>query len=150
MPDRSADGRQSGLGARWKPELWLAILFAFLYASFLTRNYYWDGLSFAIDIEHAQSWRDLINVHHLLYNFIGYGEYLLLGKSVRALYLMQWTNSLAGGVLIGLAYRLLRSIAVPAANSAACAAIIGTAATFWKFSTDSDSYILANVFLIAA
>lgn len=147
---RSAAARPAGLFARLRPGPALATLFAILYACFLTRNYYWDGLSFAIDIEHAQTWRDLFNVHHLLYNFIGYGEYLLLGRSVRALYLMQWTNCLFGGILIWLLYRLLRSLDVPVPNSSAAAAVLATAATFWKFTTDADSYILANVFLVAA
>lgn len=134
----------------WRdPGLAVALIFTVVYACFLTRNYYWDGLSFAIDIERTQSWRALLNVHHLLYNLIGYGEFLLLGRSVRALYLMQWTNCLAGGALIWLAYRLLQRLGVPAANSAACAAIIAAAATFWKFTTDADSYILANLFLAA-
>lgn len=147
---RSPDARQAGrvAGLRLGPAL--TISFVVLYACFLTRNYYWDGLSFAIDIERAQSWRDLLNAHHLLYNLIGYGEYLLVCRRVRALYLMQWSNCLAGGVLIWLAYRLLRSLDVPVANSAACAMMIGAAATYWKFSTDADSYILANVFLLAA
>src|ERR1017187_1870923 len=126
------------------------LLFAFVYLLFPTRNYYWDGVSFAIDIERAQSWRELFNVHHLLYNFIGYGEYQLLGSRVRALYLMQWTNCIAGALLIWLADRLFRSLGVPPWNSAAGAAILGASATFWKFTTDADSYILANVFLAAA
>lgn len=128
----------------------LALLFAIVYLLFPTRNYYWDGVSFAIDIEHARSWRELFNVHHLLYNFIGYGEYSLLGGRVRALYLMQWTNCVAGCLLIWLADRLFRSLGVPPRNSAAVAAILGASATFWKFTTDTDSYILANVFLAAA
>jgi len=150
VPGPGSDTGRSRSLARCDPGLALAVIFTVVYACFLTRNYYWDGLSFAIDIERVQSWRDLLNVHHLLYNLIGYGEYLLLGRSVRALYLMQWTNCLAGGVLIWLAYRLLRSLGVPAPNSAACVAIVATAATFWKFATDADSYILANLFLVAA
>lgn len=103
----------------------LGVLFAIQYAYFLTRNYYWDGVSFAIDIEKACTFRDLFKVHHLLSNFIGCGEYLLFSRGVRSLYLMQWTNCIAGGVLIWLAYRLLRSLEVPWMNSAACAAISG-------------------------
>jgi hypothetical protein len=150
VPGSSSEAGQRRPPARWDPGLVLAVIFTVVYACFLTRNYYWDGLSFAMDIERVPSWRGLLNVHHLLYNLIGYGEYLALGRTVRALYLMQWTNCLAGGALIWLTYRLLRSLDVPAANSAACAAIIATAATFWKFSTDADSYVLANVFLVAA
>jgi hypothetical protein len=121
-----------------------------VYLCFLTRHYYWDGLSFAIDIERVLDWRELLSVHHLLYNFIGYTEHRLLGRSIRSLYLMQATNAVAGGAMIWLVYRLMRSLDVCRANSAACAAILATAATFWKFATDADSYILANVFLVAA
>jgi len=60
------------------PTLGLALLFAAVYLAFPTRQYYWDGISFSIDIEQAQSWRDLFNVHHLLYNHIGYLEYKFL------------------------------------------------------------------------
>jgi hypothetical protein len=63
---------------------------------------------------------------------------------------MQWTNCIAGALLIWLADRLFRSLGVPPWNSAAGAAILGASATFWKFTTDADSYILANVFLAAA
>lgn len=121
-----------------------------LYLCFLTRNYYWDGLSFAIDIERISDWRELFNVHHLLYNFIGYAEYRVLHRAVRSLYLMQATNAVAGAAVVWLVYRMLRSLDVNRANSAACAAILGAAATFWKFSTDADSYILSNMFLVAA
>jgi hypothetical protein len=123
---------------------------ALLYFAFPTRQYYWDGLSFSIDIEHAPDWRALFNVHHLLYDLIGYGEYSLAGRVVRALYLLQWTDCAAGGLLVWLAYRLFRSLGAPSSNSAACAVILGAAATFWKFTTDVDSYILANLFLVAA
>jgi hypothetical protein len=128
----------------------MAILFALVYLAFPTRAYYWDGISFAINIENAQDWRALFDVHHLLYNYAGSAEYRLFGGRVRALYLLQWTNCIAGGMLIWLAYRLMRRLEAPPANSAACAAILGAAATFWKFSTDADSYILANLLLVAA
>jgi hypothetical protein len=129
---------------------YLAALFTLVYLAFPTRQYYWDGVSFAIDIEHAASWRELFRVHHLLYNLLGYAEYRLLGRSVRALYLLQWTNCLAGGLLVWLAHRLFRSLGVPAGSAAACAALLGVAATFWKFTTDADSYILATLLLLAA
>jgi hypothetical protein len=35
----------------------MAILFALVYLAFPTRAYYWDGISFAINIENAQDWR---------------------------------------------------------------------------------------------
>ena len=128
----------------------MAAAFALLYLAFPTRKFYWDGVSFALAIENAKRWRELFNVHHLLYNFIGYGAYHLLGASVRSLYLMQAINAVAGGVFVWLAYRVFRSLDVPPANSVAFAALTGAAATFWRFTTDADSYIIANIFLAAA
>jgi hypothetical protein len=126
-----------------------AVLFTIVYLVFPTRQYYWDGLSFAINIEHTPGWRELVSVHHLLYNLLGYAEYSLFHQMVRALYLLQWTNCLAGGVLVWAAWRLFRALDVPAAHAVGSMALLAAAATFWKFTTDVDSYILANLFLVA-
>lgn len=112
--------------------------------------YYWDGIAFARSIEFATTWRELFNQHHLLYNLIGYAEYQALGRKVRALYLLQWTNCVAGAALIWLCYRLHRRLGSSPAAAAACAALTGVAATFWKFTTDTDSYIFANLFLLGS
>ena len=127
----------------------VAVLFTLLYLAFPTREYYWDGVAFAIQIETTRDWHKFFSVHHLFYDFVGEALYRLSGTHIRVLYLLQWTNCLAGGVLLGLAYRLFRSFDVPVTNCAACMAIVGASATFWKFTTDVDSYILANIFLVA-
>ena len=135
---------------RVPPSASIAIVFAIVYLALPTRVFYWDGLAFAITIENSQSWRELIDVHHLIYDFVGWAEYKLLGGHVRALFLMQWTNCVLGALLLWCAYRLFRFSGVPAANSAACVAILGVSATFWRFTTDADAYIAANLFLVAA
>ncbi len=124
----------------------MAVLFTPLYLAFPTCEYYWDGVNFAIQIETTRDWHKFLSVHHLFYDFLGDAEYRLAGAHTRVLYLLQWTNCIAGGVLLWVAYRLFRSFEVPAPNCAACIAIAGASATFWKFTTDVDSYILANLF----
>ena len=99
-------------------------------------------------LEFTSDWHKFFSVHHLFYDFIGDGLYRTLRGHFRVLYLMQWTNCVAGGFFLYLAFRLFRSFDIPAGNAAACAAIIGSAATFWKFTTDVDSYILANTLLV--
>jgi hypothetical protein len=130
--------------------LFVALAFCAIYLLWPTKNYYWDGIAFAVVIERAQHWYELFNVHHLLYEFFGAGLYRLVGGHVRALYLMQWANSVIAAVLLVLAYQLFRRLGVPAANSLAWTAVIGAAATFWKYATDADSYIIANIFLVLA
>lgn len=127
----------------------VAVLFTLLYLAFPTREYYWDGVSFAIQIETTRDWHKFFSVHHLFYDFVGDAEYRLAGARIRVLYLLQWANCIAGGLLLGLAYRLFRSFEAPVPNCAACIAIAGASATFWKFTTDVDSYILANIFLVS-
>src|SRR5579862_4400003 len=111
----------------------LSLAFALLYFALPTRQYYWDGIAFAITIEKARGLADLFSPHHLLYNHIGYIEYRLSHAAIRVLYLLQRTNCLAGGVFLWLLYRLLRSLGLPAENGAAWVAVAGVSATFWKF-----------------
>jgi hypothetical protein len=129
---------------------YIAVIFALVYLALPTRVLYWDGIAFAITIENARSWHELIDVHHLVYDFAGWAEYKLLGGHVRALFLMQWTNGVLGGALLWCAYRLFRLSGVSPASSAACAAILGASATFWRFATDADAYIAADLFLVGA
>ena len=133
----------------FSPGLGVAAFFALVYLAAPTRDYYWDGIAFATKIEMTQTGRDLFSVHHLLYDFVGEIPYKVIGGRIRALYLLQLTNCLAGSVLLWLAYRLFRTLGAPKSHSAACAALIAVSATFWKFTTDADSYILANVLLLA-
>jgi hypothetical protein len=127
----------------------IALIFGAIYLATPTKNYYWDGIAFAVVIERHQHWYELFSVHHLLYEFVGYGLYHLFGGQIRALYLMQSLNSAAAAAVLYVVFRILRALDVPYPNAIAWTALMGAAATFWKFSTDADSYILANLFLAA-
>ena len=55
----------------WVPTALSGLVLA-LYAGFPTRNYYWDGVSFALDIESAEKLPlSLLHPNHLVYNGIG-------------------------------------------------------------------------------
>jgi hypothetical protein len=52
---------------------------ALIYLCFRTRNYYWDGITFAFSIEQSSGLsRSLIHPPHLLYNLFGYATYQLV------------------------------------------------------------------------
>ncbi len=129
--------------------LLVAVLFALLYLAFPTREYYWDGIAFAIQIETTRDWHKFFSVHHLFYDFAGDALYRLSGAHIRVLYLLQWTNCIAG--------RCAARVRLPFVPVFRCAQVelrrlychCLTSATFWKFTTDVDSYILANILLIA-
>src|SRR3954452_6194716 len=64
-----------------------------LYLLLPTRNFYWDGISFAQTIENAAHWRLLLHANHLLYNIVGSVAYHAFGGRIRALYVLQAVNS---------------------------------------------------------
>jgi len=134
--------------------------FIFLVYAFLpTKNYYWDGISFAQNIEQAggvQSpdfWTNLIHPNHLIYNVIGYLAWISvrgLGFHVRALAVLQAINMVSGAACAWLVQRTLLRITRSAYLSTALTAVFAFSAIFWKYSTDADAYIPSALFLIAA
>jgi hypothetical protein len=136
----------NGIRRNW---LWLGLPLA-IYLLFPTRNYYWDGIAFAINVEKQLPLRETLHPNHLLYTVANVWLYrlaMLIGIRVRALFLMQFVNSLlaaASGVLI---YRALRRRQMSISGSVAGALVFGFAATWWKFATDANAYI-PSIFLV--
>src|SRR5262245_43319719 len=124
-----------------------------VYASFPTRNYYWDGIGFALAIEDAKGLTSgLFNPNHILYNFFGY----LLYQSVhavtglRALCLLSVSSMLFS---IGTAYVLfsmLMSLLRNTYYSVCLTLLFAFSATWWKFSTDANVYVPSVFFLVLA
>src|SRR5215510_5069078 len=125
-----------------------------LYLSFPTKNYYWDGISFASAIENSTRFNSsLIHPHHLLYNAFGFVIYRftgLLGFRFRAIEVLQFTNcilSLCCAVLLArFLQRALQSYFITVVLTAA----FSFSSTWWKYSTDADSYVLSVLFLLFA
>ncbi|MGI9071134.1 MAG: hypothetical protein ACR2JB_07405 [Bryobacteraceae bacterium] len=133
----------------------LLIAIAIFYSAFLTRTYYWDGVLFSLYIEgvHRGELAPAILLHpnHLVYSALGYLLYstaLACGLELRSLTLLQILNVVvsigAGFVVFGLSKRITRSSSI----ALFCWLLFAFGATWWKFSTDADSYILSVLFLV--
>ncbi len=127
------------------------------YAFFLTRTYYWDGVLFSLNIEGVHRGElpagVLFHPNHLLYSALGYIFYSLFlacGLSIRAITALQIVNialaALAAWLLFGFAQRLTKSTPL----AVFCAVLFAFGATWWKFSTDADAYIISVLFLLIA
>lgn len=125
-----------------------------LYAAFPTRNYYWDGISFALAIESAERLSaSLLHPNHLIYNGIGYvlwSGVRTLGFDLRALVVLQTLNIMAAIAAVWFLHRLLLRITHSAYLATSLTALFAFSSTWWKFATDANAYILATLALIVA
>ncbi len=146
----------SGVGATRKEEqrflpvlLFAAILFA-VYALIPTRNFYWDGVAFAIDIEKQIPAPQLVHPNHLLYAVAGRCAYAFFGARFRALFVMQALNAAAGVLATFLLFRLAHRETHSRPRALASALLFAFSATWWKFATDADAYIYSVCLLLVA
>jgi hypothetical protein len=124
---------------------------ALIYLIFPTKNYYWDGVRFASVIEGNDGSASLIHPHHLLYNSLGYGIYQLVqffGVHVRALQVLQISNCILSALSAWLLFRILFRRLGSIYLSSILTLAFSFSATWWKYSTDADSYIPSILFLI--
>jgi len=138
--------------AAWQRRLWLALP-CVLYLLVPTRNYYWDGLTFAINIEKQLPARELLSPSHLIYSLAGlwlYKAALLIGLKTRALFLLQAVNALLAGACVPLVERALRRRGVSMGSAIAGALCFAFAATWWRFATDANAYVPAILLLLCA
>src|SRR5258708_36629526 len=123
-----------------------------------TRNYYWDGISFAQAIEDAPGFSASLNhPNHLIYTAAGYLDYHLvhaLGLPARSLTVLRVTNSILSAAAAYLFCDIL--LAVFAASSGAqywspiLTLALSFSATWWRFSTGANAYIPSVLRLLAA
>ena len=125
-----------------------AIFALLVYLAFPTKNYYWDGISFAQKIETAASWRDLLHPNHLIYNLTGWSVYHALAAKFRALYVLQAMNAVWAAGAAYLLAGILR-LAVPVRAALLLSALFAFAGTWWRYATDADAYIPSVTLLIA-
>jgi hypothetical protein len=125
-----------------------------VYLLFPTKNYYWDGIFFARVIETAQGFgAGLLHPNHLLYNVVGYVIYRVawgMGLQWRAIELLQVANSCVSVLTAFLVFRILRRTLQSRYLAWALTLIFAFSATWWKFSTDANAYILSVFFLLLA
>jgi hypothetical protein len=132
-----------------------------VYAILPTKNYYWDGVAFAQNIEQASGvsmkaplfWTSIIHPNHLVYNSIGclvWNAARSLGFHVRAIAVLQAMNMVAAAACAWLMQRILLRTTHSAYLSTTLTLLFAFSAIFWKYSTDSDAYILSVLCLMGA
>jgi len=125
-----------------------------LYLTFPTRNYYWDGIVFAQTIEDANRLSTtLIHPNHLIYNVIGYYFYHLLhsiGFNARALTSLQLLNSVMSAISSVVLFLVLKALLRSLYLATFLTVLFSFSATWWRFSTDADAYIISVLFLIVS
>jgi hypothetical protein len=123
------------------------------YLALPTRNFYWDGVAFAIEIEKNYPPSALVHPNHLIYELWGAWLYDFsdwAGFPIRALYLMQAANCILAGFAVLLLYRCLRIKGWSSGHGVMAALTYGFSATWWKFATDADAYVPAIFLLLCA
>ena len=124
-----------------------------IYLSFLTKNYYWDGVVFAQTIERAKRLPELFHPNHLVYNVVGYIFYKAAGsygQAARPLKVLQMANCALSALAALVFFRILRRSLESLYLAGALTLLFAFSATWWKFSTDADAYIPSTLFLLIA
>jgi len=119
-----------------------------VYLAIPTRNYYWDGITFALDIENAAGLKSLLHPNHLLYSPIGWLIYRALSGTIRALYVLQFLNAFFGALAVYFLFGIVAKVAQSIRAAIALTALFAFAGMWWRFSTDADAYIPSVLLLI--
>src|SRR3954463_15691016 len=134
-----------------RPVLMLVGILA-LYWLLPTKNYFWDGVDFAQHIEDAARLdASLIHPNHLFYNAFGYLIYQAaraLGRSWRAIEALQIANSFLSVLAAYVFFHTIKRTLGSTYLSYLLTLLFSLSATWWKFSTDADSYIPSVLFII--
>ena len=155
-PSSKAHAREPDPGSFFtRPRVLLATLFAVTFLSYillLTKNYYWDGIFFAHTIESAPRLNaSLVHPSHLLdmvFQYVIYRAVLLAGFQPRALTVMQISNCVFAAVAASVFFRICMESFKSLYVSLVATALFAFSATWWKFSTDANSYVLAVLLLL--
>jgi len=146
-------GMRPNISTRWLAILVFAVTLI-VYLSLPTRIYYGDGVGFADAVESAHSDPALLfHPNHLIYNVIGYGIWTgvqFVHPQVRALNVLQGLDSFFGAASAALLCIILYELFESPYISLWLSFGFAFTATWWKFSTDADSYVASTFFLIAS
>ena len=130
--------------------LFLSVLLIYLVLP--TRDYYWDGISFAQNIEDSRSLSpDLLHPNHLIYTPVGYLIHTGLaqiGFQLRSLDVLRMINSLLSALSSWVLFYILLALTRSRYLSFSLAVIFSFSGYWWKFSTDANAYVPSIFFLL--
>jgi hypothetical protein len=121
-----------------------------LYLSFPTKNYYWDGVSFAQDVEEQNPGPWFLHPNHLLYSPLGREVWLAanaVGIQARALPVLQVVSAVTGAATVAVLFLILLEVGASSYVASCLALAFAFSATWWKFATDADSYVPSTFLL---
>lgn len=125
-----------------------------IYLFLPTKNYYWDGVYFALNIEKALRLEAyLFHPNHLLYEVAGYWLYSAAnyaGFHLRAIQALQIANSILSALSILVVYAILLTTTHSRYIASTLSILFAFSSTWWKFSTDADSYIPTILMMLIA
>jgi hypothetical protein len=125
-----------------------------IYLSFPTKNYYWDGITFAQTIESAGSLNaSLIHPNHLFYEIFGYILYhltLTIGIDTRALMVLQFANCVLGAAAVVVIFNIFKRVLNGNHLAEPLAILFAFSSMWWKFTTDADAYIPSILLLLVS
>ena len=128
----------------------VGVFFLLVYLSTLTADYFWDGITFALQIEKVadgeRSAALLFHQSHLLYNAFGYLLYRAVnavGVPLRALWVLQGANVILGAMAVAVFFSIARRMTRSRYAALASTTALAVCATWWKLATDADAYIPA-------
>jgi hypothetical protein len=130
---------------RWKVFL-LVIPFGFLYLSTLARNFSYDGVLYALDVEFG-SIGQLFHPGHMLYSFLMrqlFDISHLFGYTGRALFLMQSANAWIGAIAVAVLAKTLAD-RFGVFRGILFAFFFGLSQVFWGEAIDPGCYALAGL-----
>ncbi|MEN3335172.1 MAG: hypothetical protein V7641_4537 [Blastocatellia bacterium] len=135
--------------------LTIVIFLVLLYLVTLTADYYWDGITFALQVEKvARAERGaplLFHQNHLLYNALGYLPYYLLhtsGLSIRALCVLQVANAFAGAAAVAVFFRITERVTRSHYAAIISSSALAFSAVWWKLATDANAYMVSILLIL--
>ena len=130
----------------------LVVFFSVLivYLSFPTKNFYWDGIQFAQEIETGSGGPWFLHPNHLLYSPLGRALWVAakaIGWDVRALTVLQAVSMLTGAAAAALLLLVLLETGASIYVALCFSLAFAFSATWWRFATDAGSYV-PSTFLV--
>src|SRR5689334_20667520 len=133
----------------------VGVFFLLVYLSTLTADYFWDGITFALQVEKVADGERpaalLFHQSHLLYNAFGYLLYRAVnavGVPLRALWVLQGANVILGATAVAVFFSIARRMTRSRYAALASTAALAVFATWWKLATDADAYIPAVLLML--